>query len=452
MSRFLALLLIFFITNSDDLWARELVSDATIANQKQNTFEFELSNKIPVIYRRIEGNDIFEIVTAFAYGEAQLPKSKQGALNLTLSLMSRGSKTWPKAKLFALMEKYATGISCGMSIETSACSMAILQENAAELLAAYADVILHPELDPAEAQLMRQQIEASIKSSAQNPETFVNELVNGIFYGPEHPYWMASEQELAFLKQININNLAAAHREFLDQSRKVIVVVAGMPIVELKQLLEKSFSSLKQGNSSIAMPSLPIYSTKKNFAFSARDIPTAYLRAKFRLPGVTDPDAPAAGLMMRILSEELENEIRTKRSLSYAVYAQPIAHTLGIGVIHASTSHPQETLAAIVPVIKKIRNEKLSAVALERYKTVFATGYFLSIEDHSSLANGIASSQLYFGSNDKLYQTPRDLEKVTAEDIQRIARKFLKEFRLAIVYKAKDFNQKWSDNFFRELD
>ena len=40
-----------------------------------------------------------------------------------------------------------------------------------------------------------------------------------------------------------------------------------------------------------------------------------------QMPGFTDEDSVATNFMMKVLDEELSLEIRTRRSLSYAVYS-----------------------------------------------------------------------------------------------------------------------------------
>jgi len=452
MKRIFSLIILLGLTWTPILSAKQLVSDATIAMQKQNTEIFELPGKVPVIYRRIEGTEIVQIATALAYGESHVPAAQQPGLGVLFEVMKRGTKSWPKDKLYALMEKYATSIGCGVSIETSACSMATLEEYLPELLPVYASVLQEPAFDANEGQLILQQVEASLKSMTQNPEAYVNEVVNSAYYGSSHPYWMPNDKELEYLKKWKLKDLPALHADVMKKSRKVIVVVAGMPKDKLQKLLTEHLGKLTQGKSELKAPPVPKFNKKRVFALADRDIPTAYLRAKFSLPAVTSPDAPAVNLLMRILSEELESEVRTKRSLSYAVYAQSVSLAMGIGVIHASTSRPQETLEAIVPVIRKLRDEKLSKEDLERHKTVFATGYFLTLEEHSSLASALASTWLYYGNSDRLYQTPRELEKVTAEDIQRIARQYFKDFRLGVVFKEKSFQKAWADSFLKALN
>jgi predicted Zn-dependent peptidase len=94
----------------------------------------------------------------------------------------------------------------------------------------------------------------------------------------------------------------------------------------------------------------------------------------------------------------------------------------------------------------------MSKEDLERHKTVFATGYFLTLEEHSSLASSLASSYLYYGNVERLYQMPREFEKVTPEDIQRLAKEYFKNFRLGVVYKEKSFQKTWADAFLKTLN
>lgn len=452
MKHIFSLILSLGLGWTSGLSAKQLVSDATIALQRQNTETFELPGKVPVIYRRIEGTEIVQIATAMAYGEAHVPAAQQPAMGVLFELMKRGTKTWPKDKLYALVEKYAASINCGVSIETSACSMATLEEFLPELLPVYASVLQEPAFDATEGQLILQQSEAGLKSMTQNPEAYVNEVVNSVFYGGSHPYWMPNDKELENLKKLKLKDLPALHADVLKKSRKVIVVVAGMPKDKLQKLLTQHLGQLPQGTSQLKAPPTPKFNAKRNFAMADRDIPTAYVRAKFSLPPYTSPDAAAVNLLMRILSEELESEVRTKRSLSYAVFAQQVSLAMGLGVIHASTSHPKETLEAIIPVVKKLRDVKLSKDDLERHKTVFATSYFLTLEEHGSLASSLASSYLYNGNVERLYQMPRELEKVTPDDIQRIARQYFKDFRLGVVYKEKSFQKPWAYGFLKALN
>lgn len=431
------------------LRAKELVTDATIKLQKDSTLQFTLESGIPVTYRLIPDSEIFLISLAFTYGDAYLKAEERPALSVLTQLMERGSKSYPKDTLFALLEKYATTINCGAGIELGNCTFSTLNPYVAELMPAFASSVLEPSFDPNEANIVLEQATASERGSLQNPETYANEVVNDIFYGKGHPYWANQETKLKALAATKLPLIKDLHQRLLTQVAKRFVVVGSLPVDQLKTLLNKQFALLKNVEDKALVIPKPVYRPKESFTFAPRNIPTSYVRAKFVMPGVGDPDLVAAQLMVHILSEEMENEIRTKRSLSYSVYAQVIPYTMGIGVLHASTSRPKETLEAMRPIIKKLRDTKLSKDELERYKTVFATSYFLNLEEHSSLAGTIVNAMHYFGGTDRLYDMPRILAKVSPDDIQQAAQRYLQKFRLGVVFREKDFSPKWGQDFLK---
>ncbi len=429
----------------------ELVNDETIKFQKDSTFELKLDNQVPVTYRQIPGSEIFLIMVAFDFGESFLRSSERPQLGVLTELMERGSTSYPKDNLFALLEKYATGINCGMGIEQGSCSLSTLNPYVDELLPAFASQLIEPSFDPLETKLVLEQAQAAEAASLQNPESYVNEVVNGIFYGEKHPYWAPQARKLEALSKIKLDDLKALHQRLLHKTAKRIVVVGSMPPDDLKKLLNKHFALFQTAPQVALKVPRPTYSPSKNFRFAARDIPTSYVRAKFVMPGIDSPDLIASQLMIHILSEELENEVRTKRSLSYSVYAQVIPYSMGIGVLHASTSKPKETLEVIKPIIEKLKGQKLSQAELARYKTVFATSYFLNLEEHSSLAVSMANSMSYFKTTDRLYEMPRMLAAITPDDIQKAAQKYLKQFRLGVVFKEKGFDTKWAQDFLKSF-
>ncbi len=394
-------------------WAKSLVSEETIALQKAQTLEFTLSNSIPVIYRYIKGSEIIHITSAMAMGQAHFKGAEQVAFPYMLELAEKASQNWPKEKLRAVLEKYASGIGCQALIEMSSCSLTTLNQSFPELLAVYADILKNPSFDLQEAKLVAQRTEAALQNAHINPEAFVNEVVNSVFYPPEHPYWMPKDKELDYFKSIQHESLPALHRRWLEDSHKVIVVIGGLEVAAIKDLLESHLGALKQGRSKIIAPPVPQFSPKKSFEFAERPIPTAYVRIKYNLPGITSPEAAGLLILSRILSEDLEDEVRTKQSLSYAIYAQNLNLAMGIGVIHASTSQPEKLLLAIRKVIENVRRKPLSERDLQRYKMIFTTSYYLTLEDHSSLAFSLASTFLYFGNYQRLYDFPKELERVT---------------------------------------
>ncbi len=171
------------------------------------------------------------------------------------------------------------------------------------------------------------------------------------------------------------------------------------------------------------------------------------MRIKFNSVPVDSKDMTAARVLFRILDYKLNEEVRTKRSLSYGIYAQPIFYSIGIGMLIATTSQPKETLDVVATTIKDFLKKPLSQDEVEEYKNIYETAYFLTLEEHSSLCNALGSHLIYKNEINSFYDFPRQLEIINAEELHTLAKKLLKDFRMGVVYKESKFDPKWSSGF-----
>lgn len=74
--------------------------------------------------------------------------------------------------------------------------------------------------------------------------------------------------------------------------------------------------------------------------------------------------------------------------------------------------------------IDKLKNEKISQWELQKAKNKLTAKFIRSIEDNSDLAEKLAENEGSFGSW-RLFDLRKEYEKVTADDIQKVAQKYL---------------------------
>jgi predicted Zn-dependent peptidase len=284
---------------------------------------------------------------------------------------------------------------------------------------------------------------AQYQSEQQNPEQHANGLVNSVFYPLGHPYRHLPTDGIKQLESITQNDLVQYSKDILNALHMTIIYVGPkLSVGEVKEV-EGLFSKVKRLRVGPRLVESPTFNPKIRYAFEHRDIPTAYIRLKFNSPGAASPDAAASRVMFEILSEELHEEVRTKRSLSYAIQAMTAQFEQGIGVIAASTSKPQETIKAMSDVIKKIKNTLYTTEKVREYKNVFTTSHFLTLEAHDSYAAALGGAQIYLGDAAKLYSFQKRIDEVDNIQIQKIAQSVLTNFRVAVIYDEKQFKESW---------
>lgn len=422
----------------------QLVADESINLQKSMTSKHHLRNGLPVIVRSIPDSDIVHLSVNFASGLKDLPPGRKVLNEWMWGVMPLAAKGYPKKKVYEISEKFSLEMACGGGIESSTCAVGSLNEYWSQTLQLAAAVVKNPLFTKEDVALTRQRIEAQLKDLPSDPGDYVNEVVNSVFYPVGHPYRLNHDEALQELKKLGREDLIQFHRSLLSPDNMAIVVVTSMPAAKVIADLDKAFGDIKTKQVKHVSPKMPQFVANEAYSLTDRELPTAYIRIKFNAPGIRESSATALRLLFEILSEELGEEIRTKRSLSYAVHAFLIDYSLGIGVINASTSKPEETLKAIREVVDRVKAKDYTAEELLEYKRGFVTSYYLTQETHAAMAATLGSSEFFFGDANEYYDMPRQLEKVTPEEIKSLAQRWLTNFRVGVIAGRNQFKDEWA--------
>lgn len=416
---------------------------STTSSDRKLTTKSWLENGIPVIARETPGSDIVHMEVRFMTGSAQLPPERRALNILTFETLPYATKKFPKEKIFALTEKYSMGVNCSGGVEISSCEVEVINDYLPQAIDLLMSVITEPTFAPEDLELAKKHQIAEFQQEMQNPEARVNSVVNTVFYDKEHPYRLLPEDGIKQIETFTPEMLRNYYASTLDAT-SIFITYAG-PKISKKTLaaFESKLGKLGKIQRQLKSIPTPAYNSQNSVAFEHREIPTAYIRAKFNAPSATATDAAAAQVLFEILSEKLHEEVRTKRSLSYSVHAATIQYSQGIGMIAASTSKPKETLETIASVIQDLRDNPVSKEELDEYRNVFTTAYYLTMETHDQLAGALSNAQAYFGDASIMYELPGRIEAVTPADIQRVAKDVLKNFRFGIVYDKDKFKSEW---------
>lgn len=426
----------------------DLVSDATIKKQKDLTKTLKLNNGIPVIIRQEQESDIVQLGVIFHHGLRDLVPGKKALSDWLWRVLPMAATDVPKALVFNTIEKYGLEMDCQGGIEVSQCALGTLNDFWDQALPLVASLVQRPAFTDEDVKLSKDRSTAHFKNMSSDPGSYVNEVVNSVYYPAGHPYRLGSDEALAELAKLTKADLVALHQTLLNANRISLVVVSSLPQEKLIQDLNAQFGKIPAAPTQTVKVQDPVFGKVEDaYKFYERQLPTAYIRIKMPAPSLVDKDSIATRFMFQVLAEEMEEEIRTKRSLSYAVHAFVIQYNLGIGVLSVSTAKPKETLDAIETVLQHIKTKTMTRDELEEYKHLFATSYYLTQETHASLAGALANSYNYFKSADEIYDLPRKLDLVTAEDIKRLANAILKDFRMGVIFSRSEFKDEWAKEF-----
>ncbi len=224
-----------------------------------------------------------------------------------------------------------------------------------------------------------------------------------------------------------------------------VVMVGDLDYDETIRLAEKYFGRIPRGKKDppeVITMEIPQLAEKRMYA-EAETPPQ--VRIWYHGPAHNHKDEPAVTMLTQILSGKTGRLYKTlvlDKKIATNVFAGTDARKYeGLIRIHATAKeghHPEELEKVIYEEIDRLKEELVSDYELQKVKNRNAASTFRRLQSNFFLMIQLA---IYDVMSDWTYINtfPRRLQEVTAEDIRRVARKYLtRENRNVLIYTRKE--------------
>src|SRR6202171_40678 len=203
---------------------------------------------------------------------------------------------------------------------------------------------------------------------------------------------------------------------------------------ECKRLAAKYFSILPPG----PMPSGPrtVEPPQEGEKRVVGESPSQPLLAiAYKRPNQLDKDDPVFDVLGDILAGGrtglLYKELVRDKKISLAAFAQPTFPggkypNLFLFFVVPNLGHTvEENEKACYETIERLKKDTVDAETMKRVKTKVRAALIHKLDSNSGLASELTSYHVAYGDWRKMFTAIDDIDKVTAEDVQRVARKYL---------------------------
>lgn len=394
------------------------------------TTKFEVAG-IPVILRRNPAN---EVVVANLYllgGARQLTPQTAGIEAMLLAASERGTRKFPGSVLRQRTARLGSTISIEASEDWSAIGLHAIRATFDSTWALLADRVMAPTLAPNDVEIVREQMLTGVRQRNTDPDDAASELADSLLYR-QHPYAIQTTGTEASLSAITPAQLRQYHAQQFVTSRMLLVVVGNVDRPQVERLVRATLGTLPRGSYTWTPPPPPPDGGRA-VAFDNRLLPTNYLLGYVPGPAATSPDYTALRVATAVLSGRLFTEVRSRRNLSYAVESPFQEHAYAVGGLYVTTVDPNAVLRIMRDELNSLQNDQVEAEGLKRLEQQFITEYYLKNETNADQANVLARAELYQGDYRAADRFMEDLRRVTPADVERVARKYLTNFRFAYV-------------------
>lgn len=400
---------------------------------------------------------LFNINGLIKTGDIYDPADKVGLSSIFSTVMRTGGTVSREPDMLnEELESMAASVEVGMSREYGTINLSTLAEDIEKGLEIFADVLRKPAFREDKLELRKQQSIERIRRRNDNPIQLAWRNFSAQLYGTDHPFGWYTEIE--GIESITADDLKAFHAKYYHPDNMMLAVTGDFDTETLIAQLEKVFEGWESAD--IAFPDVPSVdpTSKPSVHYIFKDLPqSVMLIGHFGIKRTPDfPDFFALRVMNDILGEggftsRLMREVREKHGLAYMVgsmmqttyYTNPgewFAYS------QTRTDKTAEAISLIIDVVKGLRDTPVPEVELQRTKDSLINSFVFGFESSSQ----IAFQQMmlaYRGFAPDFLETYTDnIAKITAEDVQAVAQKYLHPDALTIVTVGN------KANFDRSLD
>jgi zinc protease len=412
--------------------------------QDTTTTSFEV-NGLKVILRRNTATDVAVANMYLLGGTQQLTPATQGIELLLMEASARGTMRFPGAVVRQVPARLGTDFVLQPQEDWTVFGFRGVRATFDSMFAVFADRLTAPTLDSNEVELVRSRLMSGAREERNLPDPLVKIIADSLaFVG--HPYGFSPSGTENSLYSITLEQLRKYQATQMVTSRMLLVVVGNVDRARLEALVQRAFGGVARGSYAWSPPRLPGKQTKA-LALREAQLPTNYMLGYYVGPAAKDPDYQALRIATAVLSGRFFTEIRSRQNLSYEVDAPFVERAIASGGLYVTTVDPNAVLRIMRQEITRLQTELIDPAGLEKLVQQFLTDFFLKNETNADQATFLARAQIYQGDYREAGRFVETLRRVKPEDVRRVARSYMHDFRFAYLGNSAALSRALLDQF-----
>jgi len=414
--------------------------DGSDVERKSPVFKTILDNGIRLIVKENPSLPIVTLQVSFL-GGVRFEEEFQNGINSFLAVMvTKGTRNQSSLEIAKKVERMAGSLNGFSGYNSFGLNFTFLSVHFEEAFNLLTEVIRQPSFDQEEMEKRRRLILASIQQQEDELGRLVFKLFRKTLY-EKHPYRMDTLGTLDSIRRLTQKDLKEYYQRMVIPENMVLTVVGDVDQKQVLVAVKKGFGDLKRESLRVPTISQEPPLQKKRQAEIVKMKEQAHFVLGFLGISFHHPDSYALTVLGAALSGQggrLFRELRDKESLAYALnfMAHPNLDPGFIGIYMGTHPNKLETaIEAVLRELKKVREEGLTVEEVDRAKKYLIGNFEIGLQTNGAQANQMSLDELYGLGFDHYQKYPQEIQKVTKEDVNRVAKKYFKleTYSIAII-------------------
>ena len=357
----------------------------------------------------------------------------------TTALMRLGTKTRDSKQIAERLAELGTGINFGVGDRYATAGFSTLTENLDAVLEMLTDMLFNPTFPQDELDKWKNQQLAQLQQVRAQPEFLATErFAQAMYPNDRRSYVLPSPDGV---RSITRDMVVEHYKTVFRPEGGRVTVLGDINARQITPKLEKLLADWKgSAPKPPELPLLPAISAGKVILVNRpNSVQTAFYVGNHAIDRLS-PDYIAVQVMNRVLgggpASRLFRNIREEKGYTYGI-SSGFSATRYMNHFSSQTSVRTEvTGEALTELLKEfadIRDRRVPADELEGAKRALVASFALSTESPQTGLSNATTIKEYGFPADYWDTYPEKISAVTAEDVQRVARKYIPVDNLQII-------------------
>lgn len=414
--------------------------------------EYNLDNGLHVILHQDNTTPIVAVSVLYHVGSKNEDPERTGFAHFFEHLLFEGSENIKRGEF----DKYINNAGGTNNANTSndrTFYYEILPSNQLELgLWLESERMMHAKIEPAGVETQREVVKEEKRQRMDNQPygSILTEILKRAY--TIHPYRWPTIGSLDHLNKATLEEFIDFYHTFYVPENATLSIAGDIDINEAKASIAKYFGDIKKGGKAIPRPTVvePQQKTEvRDVVFDNIQLPAVI--QTYHMPAQGTPDSYALNMLSTLLSggqsSRMYKSLVDEQKKAYVVQAFPFSsEDPGLYIVFglANVGVPIEDLEAGMDAeIKKVQDELISENEFQKIRNQIESDYVQGNSSMIGIAEQLADYHVYYGDAGLINTELERFMKITREDLQRVARKYLvKENRVVLHYLPKSAQQK----------
>lgn len=423
-----------------------LLSGALSAQNQIQFEEYDLDNGLHVILHEDHSTPIAAVTVLYHVGSKNEDTNRTGFAHFFEHLLFEGSENIERGEF----DSYVTNAGGALNANTSqdrTFYYELLPSNQMELgLWLESERMLHANIQQIGVETQREVVKEEKRQRVDNQPygSWLENMMKRLY--TEHPYNWVPIGSMEHLNAAQLSEFMDFYKKFYVPNNATLSIAGDIDVEETKKLIEAYFGDVPRG-ADVVQP------TVKEPALGAEKTATIYdniqlpaIMMGYRMPPQTSDDAYALQMASSVLSggpsSRMYKRLVDQDQTALQVFSFPFSLEQGGAFITFSLANAGKTIDDMVPALEEeianLQNELISEREFQKIQNQMESSFIQSNSKMAGIAESLADYHTYYGDANLINTEIDRYRKVTREDIQRVAKKYLvKDNRVVLRYLPK---------------